>query len=103
MNKITKMIKVKTRLRPGIITSNGKTYAVGGNWIEIPNGTELKDIAWDKPFVAAKPRPKGKSVEVIGSKGNKYTVTHNPVTNIISCTCPGFSFRKKCKHQKELK
>ena len=97
------MLVIKTRLRPGIITSNGKTYAVGGNWVELPNGTTLNDILWYKPLIKTKPKPLGKSVEVIGSKGNKYIVKLNPVTNVISCTCPGYSFRRKCKHQKELK
>lgn len=97
------MLNIKTRLRPGIIVSSGKTYAVGGNWIEVPTGTMQKDIKWDRPKVAVKIAPKSNSIKVKGSKGKVYTVTHNPITNIISCTCPGYTFRKKCKHQAELK
>ncbi len=37
---------------------------------------------------------------VSGSKGNKYTVTRNAAK--WDCTCPGFSFRKTCKHVSEL-
>lgn len=33
---------------------------------------------------------------VTGSKGNKYTVSRWP--SGWSCTCPGFQFRKSCKH-----
>lgn len=97
------MIVIRTKLRPGIIKSNGKTYAVGGQWIEVPEGTTLDDILWDKPNVIDKPRPKGKSITVKGSKGNEYTVSYNPTSKVISCTCTGYQFRKKCKHQKELK
>ena len=31
-----------------------------------------------------------------GSKGNEYTVMRT--ANGYSCTCPGFTFRKSCKH-----
>lgn len=41
-----------------------------------------------------------KTWEVPGSKGNKYVVTRN--SQGWSCTCPGFSFRKTCKHVSEL-
>lgn len=35
-----------------------------------------------------------------GSKGNSYTVTRN--ASKWDCTCPGFTFRKNCKHVSEL-
>jgi len=38
--------------------------------------------------------------EVAGSKGNKYVVTRNK--SGWNCTCPGFSFRRQCKHVSEL-
>lgn len=31
-----------------------------------------------------------------GSKGNEYTVMR--IANGYSCTCPGYTFRKSCKH-----
>lgn len=37
---------------------------------------------------------------VKGSKGNTYTVTRN--SSKWDCTCPGFTFRKTCKHVSEL-
>lgn len=37
---------------------------------------------------------------VKGSKGNSYVVTRN--ASKWDCTCPGFSFRKTCKHVSEL-
>lgn len=37
---------------------------------------------------------------VKGSKGNKYVVTRT--SSKWDCTCPGFTFRKTCKHVSEL-
>ena len=41
-----------------------------------------------------------KVFEVSGSKGNKYIVTKN--SKGWDCTCPGFTFRKTCKHVVDL-
>jgi hypothetical protein len=49
--------------------------------------------------VLAKDAPKTWVVE--GSKGSKYTVVRSK--NIWTCTCPGFQFRKSCRHVTELK
>lgn len=43
---------------------------------------------------------KTKTFSVEGSKGKKYTVTLDG--NQASCTCPGFQFRKTCKHVTEI-
>lgn len=37
---------------------------------------------------------------VEGSKGSRYTIIRSK--NIWTCTCPGFQFRKSCKHINEL-
>lgn len=37
---------------------------------------------------------------VAGSKGSSYTVIRN--RSSWTCTCPGFQFRKTCRHIKEL-
>ena len=37
-----------------------------------------------------------KVLKVEGSKGNVYTVTKEGAR--YTCTCPGFTFRKQCKH-----
>ena len=41
-----------------------------------------------------------KVVIVKGSNGNSYTVTKRNGT--VSCSCPGYSFRKTCKHIQEI-
>lgn len=52
---------------------------------------------------AVQTKPSVGSIIVTGSTGNTYTVKYktpegqsNPVA--VSCTCPGFMFRGKCKH-----
>lgn len=40
------------------------------------------------------------TVNIKGSKGNKYLVTLQD-GRAVSCTCPGYSFRKTCRHLKE--
>jgi hypothetical protein len=58
------------------------------NDIELLSGS-MKDVDTDV-----------KVYEVAGSKGNKYIVTKN--SKGWDCTCPGFQFRKACKHVSEL-
>lgn len=38
---------------------------------------------------------------VEGSKGSQYTVVRTK--NLWTCTCPGYQFRKSCRHVTELK
>jgi hypothetical protein len=38
---------------------------------------------------------------VEGSRGSRYTVIRNKSS--WTCTCPGFQFRRSCKHVQELK
>jgi len=41
-----------------------------------------------------------KTWTVQGSRGSQYVVSQS--RNSWSCTCPGFQFRKSCRHIKEL-
>lgn len=43
---------------------------------------------------------KDRVIKVKGSNGNEYTVKESGGTK--TCSCPGFQFRKTCKHLKEL-
>ena len=40
------------------------------------------------------------TITVQGSKGNTYIVTKE--NGKVSCSCPGYGFRKTCKHVQEL-
>lgn len=42
-----------------------------------------------------------KTIEVTGSKGEKYTVVKTG--RKITCTCKGFEFRRACKHLEMIK
>jgi hypothetical protein len=42
-----------------------------------------------------------KIYSVAGSRGSKYVVVNS--SNSWSCTCPGFQFRRSCRHITELK
>ena len=55
-------------------------------------------VAVNGAGVVFSPPPKVERIEkiVAGSKGNTYTVTKE--SGKASCTCPGFGFRKTCKH-----
>lgn len=46
-------------------------------------------------------KPRGQLWTVQGSKGNTYTVSLD--AGHWSCTCPGHSFRNKCRHVDEIK
>ena len=83
------MIKVKGYMNPTVINTVDGTFAVSGsNWINVPVGTELKDIKWIKPKVK-KYKPKSWKVK-------DYTVSFNG--SFYSCTCLGYIYRHKCKH-----
>jgi hypothetical protein len=52
---------------------------------------------------APHPLAPGARIEVTGSSGNRYLVTHR--AGALHCTCPGFKFsgaRKSCRHVLEL-
>jgi hypothetical protein len=88
---------VKVKYPPAIFKSivNGKTYAIGGNWVEVPDGTTLADV--HKYAVYEKPRYDIKSWKVKSSSGSTYTVQQINGDR-YTCNCPGFKFRKRCKH-----
>lgn len=93
------MKRVEVHMTPGIMKSavSGKTYIVAGKWIEVPDGTTLADV--DKYVVRVK-RTTPTEVEswkVSGSRGNVYTIRRQD-TGELTCSCPGFGFRRKCKH-----
>ena len=45
-------------------------------------------------------KPSGQVIEVEGSGGKKYFL--NKIAGKWNCTCPGFMFRRKCRHAESM-
>ena len=72
-----------------------------------PNGFSIihkKNILWIKDLqgntATVKIDPDYKQWRVKGSKGNEYLVIRQK--GQYNCTCPGFTFRKNCRHIAEV-
>ena len=85
------MIEIKGYINPTVIKTNSGNYAVSGsNWKSVPVGTKLKDIKW------VNTSPKVKKSKLMSWKVKDYTVIFNK--DFYSCTCLGYTYRRKCKH-----
>jgi len=75
-----------------------------GQWYLVADDVTLEDIQsrWE-PWVSTEVKiiPKNKEWKVTGSKGKEYTVSL--IAGVYSCTCPGYGFRRKCKHSTAIK
>ena len=85
------MIKITSIHNPAIAVLGGKTIVMP-TWTVVPDGTTLDDIDWIRP-VQVKAEVKMKHV-------GKYIVNIYE-DGRVSCDCPGFTYRKKCKHSAE--
>ena len=73
------------------------------NPLEIPSIKRLTEWANSRVREYERNRPTMptiKTYKIPGSKGNVYTITISEGTN-ITCSCPGFTFRRSCKHTKK--
>ena len=99
-------LPVKVTWPPMLYTEmSGQKWAVSGqHWIEVPDTLTLDRVdeymVVDQRFTPAQ-SPDVRTYEVQGSTGNTYTVTQDGDT--WTCTCPGFGWRRKCRHITELK
>ena len=101
MNKI----KITGAMNPTVVTTSSGTYAVSGsNWIPVSVGTKISDLDWVDTSPKIK-RYKLQTWEVESTsrkkpgKINKYTVRFD---GLYSCTCLGYTYRRKCRHITEL-
>ena len=85
------MIKITSIHNPAIAVLGGKTIVMP-TWTVVPDGTTLDDIDWIRP-VQVKAEVKMKHV-------GKYIVNIYD-DGRVTCDCPGFTYRKKCKHSAE--
>ena len=79
---------------------SGQKWAVSGqHWVEVPDTLTLDRVG---EYMVVKERQSApqlaevRTYDVVGSKGDTYTVTDNGGT--WTCTYPGFGWRRKCKH-----
>ena len=71
---------------------------------DIPYIVNLREWANKRVRDYEKNRPKLspiKTYKVPGSAGNVYTITTSENQKVINCSCPGFTFRRSCKHTKK--
>lgn len=92
---------------PFTTTINGERYIMPG-WYKLkPEEAtpDIKDIAY-YPYKAKKPElpniKSNKVYKVKSSKGNSsYDVKMN-TSGSLECSCPGYGFRRKCRHVTEI-
>jgi len=85
------MIPITSIHNPAITVLGGKTIVMP-TWTVVPDGTTLDDIDWIRP-VQVKAQVKKKHV-------GKYIVEIYD-NGKVTCDCPGFTYRRKCKHSAE--
>ena len=99
---------LETFYSPGIANmADGRRFAIAGStWIEI--GPEVTSSMLTAAWTPVKRTPvnlgtvEDKVFEVVSKRsGEKYEVKSS--YGKWSCTCPGFEYRKKCKHIEEIK
>jgi len=87
---------VKVYMNPGLTrAASGQTYIIAGCMIPVPSDTTWDDMS--KYVTYVKSEYDIKSWKVTSSSGSTYTVSRIN-SDKLTCTCPGFKFRQKCKH-----
>ena len=101
---LPKDFKITSFLPPCITVLGGKTYVCPG-WHVVPEGTTLDEVyeRWTQVKPKMEEKPTLTIHEMIDSStaGKQYAVTFDGTW--WNCECPGFGFRKNCRHLKEVK
>jgi hypothetical protein len=85
-------------LKPDEIAVTNPQHPNGFSIIHKKNIVWIRDLAGRKSTV--KIDPEYKQWIVKGSKGNEYLVIRTK--GQYNCTCPGFTYRKSCRHITEV-
>ena len=109
MKKPIRKYAVYGGIYPPALTTFGSDKYIMPGWYKLPedeHDIKLEDIAF-YPYKADKPNipdsNKNKVYKVKSSRGDKtYEVTINS-SGEFSCTCPGYGFRRRCRHIDEVK
>ena len=91
---------IRVSMPPALYTDrSGQKWAISGqHWVKVPPTLTLDKVGdymvYEVTEVAETEPARRWSVE--GSKGDIYTVTLRD--GRMTCTCPGFGWRGKCRH-----
>lgn len=89
-------IKVRSLYPPAIAKMGLVTYVVP-TYQAVPHGTTLRDLEWIPLHRQEAPQT------VKEYKVKTYTVRVYGDGTRVTCDCPGYTYRKKCKHSQEYK
>ena len=76
---------------PPVIAQLGNKTWIMPDWQEVPHGTTISQVSWNKP--KSVPQVKVETRTVKGSKGNTYTLTKAP-NGKWSCSCVVYGYRR---------
>ena len=96
----------KVTCTPAIVRVGGKTFVAGGFMEEVSDGITMQEVNQLYPRAKFVPpvvtKQETKEYQVVSSKGDKhYTVTYR--NDSYSCSCPGYGWRRKCRHIESVK
>ena len=108
MDKPERSYAVKGGLIPPFtMTLNGERYIMPG-WYKLKQDEETPNIE-DIRFYPYKPKKeplpnidKNKVYKVLSSKGDKEYLVQMDSSGSMVCECPGYQFRKSCRHIKTV-
>lgn len=75
-----------------IVSINGKALNGQAN-VSVPSDTVLSQLTWSRPAASSTPTL---AVQHMRVPGKPYVITISGTRR--TCTCPGFTYRKTCKH-----
>ena len=88
---------------PPAVAKIGNAYYIVPMWKRIPDSVNELRIKWDRPNRLTPEQLKTVTREVASSKGvGTYKVLVRS-DGMKSCSCPGFMYRRHCKHTDNLK
>ena len=89
---------------PGLMELNGDKYIMPG-WYKLDkheHDIKLEDIKHVMPKFLKKDNnlniDSNKEYKVMSSKGDKEYIVKSDSTGSLSCECPGYGFRRRCRH-----
>ena len=93
---------------PALMELNGDKYIMPG-WYKLDkheHDIKLEDIKHVMPNIPNRDNnpniARDKEYKVLSSKGDKEYIVKSDSTGSLSCECPGYGFRRRCRHIDEV-